>query len=507
MANGLFNLKQVVQAVQQGGWSAQKTPAVEYLVVAGGGAGNENFNDGGPGGGGAGGVLTGLDPVPNGQTLLVTVGAGGPSVYNGGASTAASGANSVFGNIVARGGGGGSANGGGAASGGSGGGGGGSVSVVGLGAQGTFNQGNAGGRSSATGTESSSGGGGGGGAGTVGLDGTSGGGGNGGAGIASDISGTRTVYAGGGGAGNYGGTRGLGGAGGGGNGGNQAAGQASTPGTANTGGGGGGGGGRASSASGNGGSGIVIVSYPDVYAAAASSSGATVSTSGSGSIYNAGAGTVQFTGTATPFTFTGDFTIEGWYNLANFNNAAGGGNPSLVSSGSTGNWLVAIPGGTYVFYSGGALVLQTAAVASANVWNHFAVVRSGTTVTIYHNGSSVGTATLGSTVTGAATTTVTANGTGGVGSITGYMSNVRIVRGTAVYTGAFTPSIIPLTAVTNTQLLMNAMSGGFLVDGSVNSFTPTTSSASLVWNQLSPFTVTGYKNRVYTWTSSGSITF
>jgi hypothetical protein len=27
------------------------------------------------------------------------------------------------------------------------------------------------------------------------------------------------------------------------------------------------------------------------------------------------------------------------------------------------------------------------------------------------------------------------------------------------------------------------------------------------WNQLSPFTSTGYKNRVYKWTSSGSITF
>ena len=37
MANGLFNLKQVMQAVQQGGWPAQRTPFVEYLVVAGGG--------------------------------------------------------------------------------------------------------------------------------------------------------------------------------------------------------------------------------------------------------------------------------------------------------------------------------------------------------------------------------------------------------------------------------------------------------------------------------------
>ena len=50
-----------------------------------------------------------------------------------------------------------------------------------------------------------------------------------------------------------------------------------------------GGGGKATSGAGSGfagGSGIVIVSYPDVYAAAASTTGSpTVSTSGSGSIY------------------------------------------------------------------------------------------------------------------------------------------------------------------------------------------------------------------------------
>ena len=154
------------------------------------------------------------------------------------------------------------------------------------------------------------------------------------------------------------------------------------------------------------------------------------------------------------------------------------------------------------------MVYQTAAVASANVWNHFAIVRSGTTVTIYHNGTSVGTATLSGTVTGASTTTITANGTGGVGSITGYMSNVRIVKGTAVYTSNFTPSTSPLTAITNTQLLMNSVSGGYLVDSSTNAFAPTSSTTGLAWNQASPFaTGLGYKNRVYTWTGSGTVTF
>jgi hypothetical protein len=104
MANGLFNLKQVIQAVQQGGWPAQRTPSVEYLVVAGGGGAGGNY---GGGGGGAGGLLTGIDPVPNGQTLLVTVGGGGAASAGNGSTVGSNGQNSVFGNISALGGGGG----------------------------------------------------------------------------------------------------------------------------------------------------------------------------------------------------------------------------------------------------------------------------------------------------------------------------------------------------------------------------------------------------------------
>ena len=49
---------------------------------------------------------------------------------------------------------------------------------------------------------------------------------------------------------------------------------------------------------------------------------------------------------------------------------------------------------------------------------------------------------------------------GGTASTTeyfnGYISNVRMVNGTAVYTAPFTPPTAPLTAVTNTTLLLNA---------------------------------------------------
>ena len=93
------------------------------------------------------------------------------------------------------------------------------------------------------------------------------------------------------------------------------------------------------------------------------------------------------------------------------------------------------------------------------------------------------------------------------GALNGYISNARIVKGTAVYTTTFTPSTIPLTAISGTSVLLNSVSGAFLADSSTNSFTASVSTQLPTWNALSPFTGTGYKNRVYTWTGSGSITF
>ena len=250
MATGLFNLKQVNQAISQGAWSGYIAPRwVEYLVVAGGGAGSGYTG----GGGGAGGLLTGIVTVAAGTSYTVTVGGGGAGNSSG---IGTSGQNSVFGSISSTGGGGGNganaAPGGTAYSGGSGGGAW-TASFQSYG-QGISGQGN-------SGNNGSNAGGGGGGAGTIGLAGvTSGVGANGGAGIASAITGTVVTYAGGGGGGgNAGGAGGTGGVGGGG------AGSAlnATSGGGNTGGGGGGAGyNGGAGTSGSGGSGIVVVRYP-----------------------------------------------------------------------------------------------------------------------------------------------------------------------------------------------------------------------------------------------------
>ena len=59
----------------------------------------------------------------------------------------------------------------------------------------------------------------------------------------------------------------------------------------------------------------------------------------------------------------------------------------------------------------------------------------------------------------------------GSGYINGYLSDVRVVKGTAVYTSAFTPPTAPLTAITNTKLLLNMADGQAIDSAAQNNLT------------------------------------
>ena len=521
MANGLFNLKQQLQGLIRGAWPNQKTPYVEYLVVAGGGGGGgANSTSECGGGGGAGGLLQGVVPVTNGITYTVTIGAGGNGIS--GSTVGTNGLNSVFGNITALGGGyGGVSYLGGnkfvTGSGGSGGGGCGNASNSAgtTGGSGVSGQGNVGGSGYTSAGYSA---GGGGGAGTIGLNGqASSVSGNGGAGIASSITGSVVVYAGGGGAGaNNGATAGVGGVGGGGNGGYQG-GTAATSGAGNTG-GGGGAGGRDASSSGSGGSGIVIISYPDIYNAPTfgGANSPTASTSGSGSI--------NFTGTANQYLrtgvvsslnmSTGDFTCEFWVYWTNLNALR-----IWLSTSVTGADMQigynATNGLYYANGTGSAVNLNAGTTSSlpANTWVHCVVVRSGTTLSLYSAGTRLATTTTAQTTSFSDLYIGCYQGNAALYNPSGYLTNLRITN-TAVYDpslSTLTVPTAPLTAISGTKLLMNSMSGAYLADSSTNSTTITqgnTGVALPTWNQASPFaTGLGYKNRVYTWTASGTVTF
>jgi hypothetical protein len=92
-------------------------------------------------------------------------------------------------------------------------------------------------------------------------------------------------------------------------------------------------------------------------------------------------------------------------------------------------------------------------VLQENVWSHVAVVRSGTSFKSYVNGRETSSATHNITVSDVSAT-FNVGILQGVGTgFQGYMSNFRFVRGKAVYTEEFTPSVYVLEPIDGTVLL------------------------------------------------------
>jgi hypothetical protein len=122
-------------------------------------------------------------------------------------------------------------------------------------------------------------------------------------------------------------------------------------------------------------------------------------------------------------------------------------------------------------------VNTTAGTVPTNSWNHVAISRSGSTVYFFVNGAQVGTATYATSLYANGPSYLAFN-SGTVNAFTGYISNFRFINGTAVYTAPFVPSAAPVTAITNTQLLLNGANAG-VVDNSVISDLETVGSAQI----------------------------
>jgi hypothetical protein len=141
----------------------------------------------------------------------------------------------------------------------------------------------------------------------------------------------------------------------------------------------------------------------------------------------------------------------------------------------------------------------TIGAISSATWYHVAIVRNGTTFYTFLNG------VQGATFTSSASIYQSSNafivGTGGTlganYNAAGYVSNLRVLKGTALYTSAFSPPTAPLTAITNTQLLTN-QSNRF-VDNSSNalSITPTSTPSVQRFNPFLPTYSQAYSTSVY----------
>lgn len=181
---------------------------------------------------------------------------------------------------------------------------------------------------------------------------------------------------------------------------------------------------------------------------------------------------------------TGTFTIEFWL----FHRYVDGYQTFFGSGGGFSGWnsstghevtFFALRNTAYAqFYGGSGNVSTLSITLNSGEWNHVALVNNGGNWTTYLNGVGNTTQTKGNVVAISSTSSWASyigcgNGSNDNNPCKGIMSNVRFVKGTAVYTSNFTPSTAPLTAITNTSSLV-AQNNRFVDNSShANTVAPT----------------------------------
>lgn len=163
---------------------------------------------------------------------------------------------------------------------------------------------------------------------------------------------------------------------------------------------------------------------------------------GSSALFNGGTDGLQYSG--SDLNFTGDYTVEGFiYPTASHQSATYTGR-TLFSLGlganSVGNRLT-----LQLNYLGGFQISHTGVMPDSytvsvplNAWTHVALCRAGTTTSVFAGGALALTSTAVSfALTGGLIRL--AQGDSGFGSFIGYMDEVRVTPGLALYAAPFTP--------------------------------------------------------------------
>lgn len=152
---------------------------------------------------------------------------------------------------------------------------------------------------------------------------------------------------------------------------------------------------------------------------------------------------------------TGDFSIEYWIYKLNSNNMCV---LDARNAASASPWVVTVDASNFPNFYDGTSYISSIAV-QLNAWTHVAVVRNSGVLRIYVNGvqgySASYTANLDRTAGFVIGDTVHT-----AAPVNGYISNLRVVKGSAVYTSAFTPPTAPVTNIANTSLLTNFTNAG-----------------------------------------------
>ena len=149
---------------------------------------------------------------------------------------------------------------------------------------------------------------------------------------------------------------------------------------------------------------------------------------------------------------TGEFTVEMFF----YTNTVSGNDVLYDSRASTGSptdgfSIVRNNDQLRTYTSGAYKITPSTFRVASNRWYHLAITRESTTQKMYIDGELVGSATVSNDFSQQKAT---------IGSDVnksenwdGFISNVRLIKGTALYTSRFTPPTRALTNVTNTKLL------------------------------------------------------
>jgi hypothetical protein len=171
----------------------------------------------------------------------------------------------------------------------------------------------------------------------------------------------------------------------------------------------------------------------------------------------------------------GDFTIEMFVypteqtlvgGLINFGTYDNGLLWRHGTGGSAGDTI-------YVTETGGAIdYVNWNALTNAplNTWTHIAMVRSGGTIKVYANGTAVLTFASSENLGTAKSVMIGACAHNASEAFYGYIDELRVVKGAAIYTSNFTPPSSSLTAVSGTVLLLKFESEMIIPAGEFDGF-------------------------------------
>lgn len=193
-----------------------------------------------------------------------------------------------------------------------------------------------------------------------------------------------------------------------------------------------------------------------------------------------------------------NFTIEGWVYFSTFATYTA---PHVFNFGTDIN-------NRYVIYrnptsgkfnlasvnSGTVTLTDGTTTPVTGRWYHVAYVRNGSTNYMYIDGQQD--ATNSAAVDSGTSYAIgfMQYGSSAADHLNGYISNFRVVKGTALYTGAsFSVPTAPLTAIANTALL--TCNAPTIIDGSVNNFTITNNNGATV-SSVIPFVAIASTNGI-----------